>query len=241
MQIIAHQSVLTMRNARLFREIDQNGRELTKAHDTVQQQATKLKEQTEQLRSWNRLLEERVAKQLAEIERIGRLQRFLAPQLAQVIASSDENASLLASHRREVTVVFCDLRGFTAFTESTEPEEVMRVLREYHAALGEIIFHYEGTLDRFAGDGILILFNDPIPYPDHTQRAVRMAVEMRDCVGKLSENWRGRGHVLGPGIGIALGYATLGQAVTVAWNTRQWGALPISRRGSATRQRQARY
>jgi adenylate cyclase len=87
----------------------------------------------------------------------------------------------------------------------------MRVLREYHAALGEIIFHYQGTLDRFAGDGILILFNDPIPYPDHTQRAVRMAVEMRDCVGKLSENWRSRGHVLGLGIGIALGYATLGQ------------------------------
>jgi class 3 adenylate cyclase/HAMP domain-containing protein len=211
MQTFAHQSVLAMQNARLFREIDRKGRELAKAHDTVQQQATKLKEQTEQLGSWNLLLEERVAMQLAEIERIGRLQRFLAPQLAQVIASSDENASLLASHRREVTVVFCDLRGFTAFTESAEPEEVMRVLREYHAALGEIIFHYEGTLDRFAGDGILILFNDPIPYPDHTQRAVQMAVEMRDCVGKLSEKWRSRGHVLGLGIGIALGYATLGQ------------------------------
>jgi class 3 adenylate cyclase len=125
--------------------------------------------------------------------------------------SNDENASLLASHRREVTVVFCDLRGFTAFTESAEPEEVMKVLREYHAALGEIIFHYEGTLDRFAGDGILILFNDPIPFPDHTQRAVRMAVDMRDSVGKLSESWRSRGHVLGFGIGIALGYATLGQ------------------------------
>ena len=211
MQTFAHQSVLAMRNARLFHEIDQKGRELAKAHDTVQQQATKLKEQTEQLGSWNLLLEERVATQLTEIARIGRLQRFLAPQVAQVIASSDENASLLASHRREVTVVFCDLRGFTAFTESAEPEEVMRVLREYHAALGELIFHYEGTLDRFAGDGILILFNDPIPYPDHTQRAVRMAVEMRDCVGKLSEHWRSRGHVLGLGIGIALGYATLGQ------------------------------
>ncbi|WGJ13032.1 adenylate/guanylate cyclase domain-containing protein [Methylocapsa sp. D3K7] len=211
MQTFAHQSVLAMQNARLFHEIDQKGRELAKAHDTVQQQATKLMEQTEQLGSWNLLLEERVATQLAEIERIGRLRRFLAPQLAQVIASSDENASLLASHRREVTVVFCDLRGFTAFTESTEPEEVMKVLREYHAVLGEIIFRFEGTLDRFAGDGILILFNDPIPYPDHTQRAVRMAVEMRDSVGKLSENWRSRGHSLGFGIGIALGYATLGQ------------------------------
>jgi class 3 adenylate cyclase len=211
MQTFAHQSVLALQNARLFREIDQKGRELAKAHATVQSQADKLKEQTEQLESWNHLLEERVAAQLTEIERIGRLQRFLAPQLAQVIASSDDNASLLASHRREVTVVFCDLRGFTAFTESAEPEEVMRVLREYHAALGEIIFHYEGTLDRFAGDGILILFNDPIPFPDHTQRAVRMAVEMRDSVSKLAENWRSRGHRLGFGIGIALGYATLGQ------------------------------
>ncbi|MGH6834345.1 MAG: adenylate/guanylate cyclase domain-containing protein [Methylocella sp.] len=211
MQTFAHQSVLAMQNARLFHEIDQNGRELTKAHATVQQQAKKLKEQTEQLGSWNLLLEERVATQLAEIERIGRLQRFLAPQLAQVIASSGENASLLASHRREVTVVFCDLRGFTAFTETTEPEEVMKVLHEYHATLGEIIFQYEGTLERFAGDGILILFNDPIPCPDHTERAVRMSVEMRDSVGRLSDTWRNRGHNLGFGIGIALGYATLGQ------------------------------
>jgi class 3 adenylate cyclase len=190
MRTFAHQAVLAIQNARLFREIDQKGRELRLAHDTVQRQAEKLKEQTGQLEAWNRLLEERVAVQLTEIERISRLQRFLAPQLAQVIASSGENASLLASHRREVTVVFCDLRGFTAFTESAEPEEVMRVLREYHAILGEIIFQYEGTLDRFAGDVILILFNDPIPYPDHTQRAVRMAVEMRDSVGKLAENWR---------------------------------------------------
>ncbi|MCI0600708.1 MAG: GAF domain-containing protein [Beijerinckiaceae bacterium] len=211
MQTFAHQSVLAMQNARLFREIDRKGRELVIAHDIVQTQAAKLREQTEQLGSWNLLLEERVATQLAEIERIGRLERFLAPQLAQVIASSGDNASLLASHRREVTVVFCDLRGFTAFTETAEPEEVMRVLREYHAALGEIIFRYEGTLDRFAGDGILILFNDPIPYPDHTERAVRMAVEMRDSVRELSETWRGRGYVLGFGIGIALGYATLGQ------------------------------
>ncbi|MBO0733526.1 MAG: GAF domain-containing protein [Methylocapsa sp.] len=211
MRTFAHQAVLAIQNARLFREIDRKGRELRTAHDLVQHQAEKLKEQTGQLEAWNQLLEDRVAKQLAEIERIGRLERFLAPQLAQVIASSGEDPSLLASHRREVTVVFCDLRGFTAFTESAEPEEVMRVLREYHASLGEIIFQYEGTLDRFAGDGILILFNDPIPCADHTQRAVRMAVEMRDNIGRLSEKWRGRGHFLGFGIGIALGYATLGQ------------------------------
>ncbi|MEA2655580.1 MAG: adenylate cyclase, partial [Chloroflexota bacterium] len=120
-------------------------------HDTVLQQASQLKEQTEQLSSWNRLLEERVATQLAEIERIGRLQRFLAPQVAKMIASSDAPESVLTNHRREVTVVFCDLRGFTAFTETSEPEEVMGVLHEYHESLGELIFRYEGTLDRFAG------------------------------------------------------------------------------------------
>lgn len=185
---------------------------LKELHDTVQLQATKLKEQTEQLSGWNRLLEERVAKQLVEIERIGRLQRFLAPQVAQMIASSDSSDSLLASHRREITVVMCDLRGFTSFTEITEPEEVMAVLGEYHECLGELIFQYEGTLERFAGDGILILFNDPIPCADHTERAVRLALDMRDeAVSKLAKQWRGRGHDLGFGIGIAVGYATLGQ------------------------------
>ena len=131
--------------------------------------------------------------------------------MAQLIASSDGHEGLLDSHRREVTVVFCDLRGFTAFTETTEPEEAMSVLREYHAALGEIIFRYEGTLDRYAGDGVMILFNAPIQFADHTQRAVKMAVEMRDTIGALTERWRNRGHSLGFGVGIALGYATLGQ------------------------------
>ncbi|HMJ30983.1 MAG TPA: GAF domain-containing protein, partial [Xanthobacteraceae bacterium] len=137
MKTFAHQSVLAMRNARLFTEVDHKGRELATAHSTVQQQAAKLQEQTDELKHWNRSLEERVEKQLAEIERIRRLERFLAPQVAQLIASSDGHDSLLDSHRREVTVVFCDLRGFTAFTETTEPEEAMNVLREYHAALGE--------------------------------------------------------------------------------------------------------
>jgi class 3 adenylate cyclase len=211
MRTFAHQSVLAMRNARLFTEVDQKGRELAVAHSTVQQQAGKLREQTEQLKNWNKSLEERVEKQLAEIERIRKLERFLAPQVAQLIASSDGHDSLLDSHRREVTVVFCDLRGFTAFTETTEPEEAMNVLRDYHAALGELIFKYEGTLDRYAGDGVMILFNAPIQFPDHTKRAVRMAVEMRDTIGALTERWRNRGHSLGFGMGIALGYATLGQ------------------------------
>ena len=211
MKTFAHQSVLAMRNARLFSEVDAKGRELASAHSTVQQQAAKLQEQTDELKNWNRSLEERVEKQLGEIERIRRLERFLPPQVAQLIASSDGHDSLLDSHRREVTVVFCDLRGFTAFTEATEPEEAMNVLREYHAALGELIFRYEGTLDRYAGDGVMILFNAPIQFPDHVQRAVKMAVEMRDAIGLLTQKWRNRGHSLGFGVGIALGYATLGQ------------------------------
>ena len=211
MKTFAHQAVLAMRNARLFTEVDHKSRELLAANDIVREQADKLQEQTDQLKDWNQSLEERVETQLGEIERIRRLERFLAPQVAQLIASSDGHEGLLDSHRREVTVVFCDLRGFTAFTETTEPEEAMNVLREYHAALGELIFKYEGTLDRYAGDGVMILFNAPIQFDDHTARAVRMAVEMRDTIGGLTDKWRNRGHNLGFGIGIALGYATLGQ------------------------------
>jgi class 3 adenylate cyclase/CheY-like chemotaxis protein len=180
-------------------------------HDKVQTQATQLQEQTEQLSSWNELLEKRVAEQLVEIERVSRLQRFLAPQVAKMIASSDTPEAQLASHRREVTVVFCDLRGFTAFTESSEPEEVMAVLRQYHESLGGLIFHYEGTLERFLGDGIMIIFNDPIPCADHTERAVRLALDMRESVDELAKAWRRQGHTLGFGVGIACGYATLGQ------------------------------
>jgi class 3 adenylate cyclase/methyl-accepting chemotaxis protein len=211
MKTFAHQAVLAMRNARLFTEVDRKSHELEIAHSTVRRQADKLQEQTDQLKDWNKSLEERVQTQLGEIERIRRLERFLAPQVAQLIASSDGHEGLLDSHRREVTVVFCDMRGFTSFTETTEPEEAMNVLREYHAALGELIFKYEGTLDRYAGDGVMILFNAPIQFEDHTARAVRMAVEMRGTVGELTEKWRNRGHNLGFGIGIALGYATLGQ------------------------------
>jgi class 3 adenylate cyclase/HAMP domain-containing protein len=211
MRTFANQAVLAMRNARLFSEVDAKGRELAAAHETVRAQADKLREQTEQLKDWNRSLEQRVETQLGEIERIRKLERFLAPQVAQLIASSDSPEGLLTSQRREVTVVFCDLRGFTAFTEATEPEEAMNVLREYHAALGALIFKYEGTLDKYAGDGVMILFNAPIQFEDHTKRAVKMAVEMRDTIGPLTERWRNRGHSLGFGIGIAVGYATLGQ------------------------------
>ncbi|WP_027577485.1 adenylate/guanylate cyclase domain-containing protein [Bradyrhizobium sp. WSM1743] len=211
MRTFANQAVLAMRNAHLFTEVEHKSHALEAAHETVRAQADKLKQQTEQLKDWNKSLEERVKTQLGEIERIRKLERFLAPQVAQLIASSDSPEGLLTSQRREVTVVFCDLRGFTAFTEATEPEEAMNVLREYHAALGKLIFKYEGTLDKYAGDGVMILFNAPIQFEDHIKRAVKMAVEMRDTIGPLTERWRNRGHSLGFGIGVALGYATLGQ------------------------------
>jgi adenylate cyclase len=179
-------------------------------HDTVQEQAVRLEAQAIQLADWNRTLEQRVAEQLAEIERIGRLKRFFSPQLAELIVSTGEE-KLLESHRREVTVVFCDLRGFTAFSETSEPEEVMEVLREYHAALGELIFRFEGTLERFTGDGLMVFFNDPVPCPDPAARAVRMALAMRQRVAELTEKWRKRGHQLDLGVGIAQGYATLGK------------------------------
>jgi class 3 adenylate cyclase len=170
-------------------------------HDVVQEQAARLEE-------WNRTLEQRVAAQLAEIERLGSLKRFLSPQVAALVAAGDQH--LLDSHRREITVVFCDLRGFTAFAETSEPEEVMGILRQYHEALGELIFRHEGTVEHFAGDGVVVLFNDPLPCPDPSARAVRMALAMRERVAELAEAWRRQGHDLGFGVGIAQGYATLG-------------------------------
>ena len=144
-----------------------------------------------------------------ELERTTRLKRFFSPQLADALSAGDE--SMLASHRREITVVFCDLRGFTAFAEAADPEEVMRLLAEYHAIIGPLVFEYEGTLERFTGDGLMVFFNDPVPCPDPAARAVRMAVAMRDAVGPLLETWRRRGHALGFGTGIAMGYATIGR------------------------------
>jgi adenylate cyclase len=179
-------------------------------HDTIEAQAARLETQATELAEWNRTLEARVQQQVEELERTGRLRRFLSLQLADLIISSgDERA--LDSHRREITVVFCDLRGFTAFAETSDPEDVMGVLREYHAALGELIFEYEGTLERFTGDGVMIFFNDPVPCPDPPARAVRMALGMRERVADLSRQWRRRGHELGFGMGVALGYATLGR------------------------------
>jgi adenylate cyclase len=172
-------------------------------HDTITRQAAELAQ-------WNAELEARVNTQLEELQRMNRLRRFLSPQVAELVINSGDD-SFLGSHRREIVVVFCDLRGFTAFAESSEPEEVMGVLREYHAALGELIFRYEGTLERFTGDGLMVFFNDPIPLDDPTQRAVEMALAMRDRVAGLVEGWSRLGHDLGFGVGIAQGFATLGR------------------------------
>jgi adenylate cyclase len=171
-------------------------------HDQVVAQAA-------DLANWNRTLEQRVSEQVAEIERVGRLKRFLPPQIAQLVVSAGHER-MLESHRRAVTVVFCDLRGFTAFSEIAEPEEVIVVLREYHTALGAIVDKFEGTVERFAGDGLLVLFNDPMECPDPSMRAVGMAIEMRDEVAGLSAKWSRSGYDIGFGIGIAHGYATLG-------------------------------
>jgi class 3 adenylate cyclase len=161
------------------------------------------------IREWNRTLEQRVDEQLVQLERLGRLKRFFSPQLAElIIAGGAEDP--LKSHRREVVVVFLDLRGFTAFAETTEPEEIMGVLREYHAQMGQVILAHEGTLERFAGDGMMVFFNDPVPVPDAAARAVRMVLVMRERLTELTAKWRKRGFDLGFGAGIAQGYATIG-------------------------------
>jgi len=170
--------------------------------DTVQGQSAQLQE-------WNQKLEHRVADQVAQLDNLGRLKRFFSPQLAELIVAGGADDPL-KSHRREVTVVFLDLRGFTAFAETNEPEEIMGVLREYHAEMGRVILAHEGTLERFAGDGMMVFFNDPVQVPDPAARAVRMVVEMRDRLAELTVTWHRRGFDLGFGAGIAQGFATIG-------------------------------
>jgi class 3 adenylate cyclase/putative methionine-R-sulfoxide reductase with GAF domain len=168
-----------------------------------------LRERTEEVGKLNQHLEQRVTDQVGEIERMGRLRRFLPPQVADLIVASGTEKQL-ESHRREITALFCDLRGFTGFSESADPEDVSALLREYHAAIGEKIIKYSGTLERYAGDGVMVVFNDPVPVENPPLQAVLMALEMRDAIGALTETWRRWGHDIGFGIGIAHGFATLG-------------------------------
>jgi len=176
---------------------------LSQYHRTITAQAR-------ELAAWNEQLERRVAEQVTELQRVGRLRRFLSPQVAEAVLR-DGAESVLESHRREIVVVFCDLRGFTPFAETSEPEEVIGVLRDYHEALGDLVFRFEGTLERFTGDGLMVFFNDPVPCDDPALRAVRMAVAMRSRVQDLATAWAAQGHDLGFSLGVAQGFATLGR------------------------------
>ena len=191
----ARQAAIAIENARLLKEL----RERTSQLEVQSQKVVKLNQQ----------LERRVADQVGEIERMSRLRRFLPPQVADLIVASGTEKQL-ESHRREITALFCDLRGFTGFSESADPEDVMALLREYHAAIGEIIIKYSGTLERYAGDGVMVVFNDPVPVPKPALQAVQAALDMRAAIGALTEKWSRLGHDLGFGVGIAHGHATLG-------------------------------
>jgi class 3 adenylate cyclase len=172
-------------------------------HDLVERQGAELAE-------WNRTLKARVEEQVAELERMARLRRYLSPQIAElVLSSSDKN--ILKSHRREVAVLFCDLRGFTAFSEEVEPEQVMTALADFHGAVGPLINTFAATVGGFSGDGLMVFFNDPVPCPDPAERAVRLAVAMRDQMAPVTERWKVLGHNLGFAVGMAVGYATLGE------------------------------
>ncbi len=210
---LAKQGAVAIENAKLYQEVRQHADELeakVKARTRELEEANRrLEEASHSLEEWNRTLEDKVGQQVKEIERMGRIKRYLSPQIAETVLK-DEGDDLFKTHRREVTVVFLDLRGFTNFSDSAEPEEVIEFLRGYHAEMGKLIFQFEGTLEHFAGDGIMVFFNDPIPREDHTEMAVRMTVEMQARAKALRPGWLKKGYDLDLGVGIAAGYATLG-------------------------------
>jgi class 3 adenylate cyclase len=191
----ADQAAIAIENVRLFEEIQEKSRQ-------VEEQAAKLAE-------WNQKLEERVNEQVKRIGRLDRLKRFLSPHVAELVTESN-NESLLESHRQYITTLFCDLRGFTAFSENIEPEESMELLRSYHEEIGRLVFKFDGTIDHRAGDGLMVIFNDPVPCDAPVEQALNLAFAMRDRVRELAKVWQKRGYELGFGIGITSGYATLG-------------------------------
>ena len=183
--------------------------ELYERRRELEQMVVKLEEQARELAAWNQMLEQRVAEGVTQLDRLGRMKRFFSPAVADLILSGNADDPL-KTHRREIVVAFLDLREFTAFSESADPEEVMGVLADYHAAMGELIIKYAGTLERFAGDGIMIFFNDPVPIPNPAAQAVSMALEMQQRLKGLEAAWARRGYDLSMGVGIAQGYATIG-------------------------------
>jgi adenylate cyclase len=204
----ADQAVIAIENVRMFNELQDKSRQVA--------------EQAAQLAEWNRTLETRVADQVSQLARMSKLTRFLSPKISNLIMSGEADDPL-RTRRAEITVVYVDLRGFTAFTETADPEEVMRVLREYHVELGRAITAYDGTIEHFAGDGAMILFNAPLPIEHHEMQAIRMTLQIRDSVAALTAGWKKRGYALGFGAGIAGGYATIG---TIGFEERlDYGAI----------------
>ena len=212
----------TKRTEEANRLITEKNRILEGLFNEIRDKNLQLEEQAAQIAEWNARLEIRVTEQVAKIGQMSKLTRFLSPKVSDLIMAGDADDPL-KTRRREITVVFVDLRGFTGFTETAEPEEVMGVLREYHAELGRAIMEYDGTIEHFSGDGVMILFNDPVPVENHEVQAIRMTLVMRDAVGALARGWRKRGFALGFGVGVAGGYATIG---TIGFEGRlDYGAI----------------